>query len=80
MPRDIKTNLEGSNKFIEKCKKMNLNTILILTETEEYTKYAGGDLEEFYRSIPLEVIHRPIHDFSLPKQLEMIEDMKVIEN
>ena len=57
----------------------NLNTVLILAETYEYEIYAGGDIEAFYRSIGLEVIHRPIVDFSLPDQPGLIADIKVGE-
>lgn len=56
----------------------SLHTVLILAETEEYAKYAGADLEAFYGSLGLEVIHRPIIDFSLPQQPDLIEDIKDI--
>lgn len=55
-----------------------LNTVMVLTETDEYQKYAGGNLEEFYTSLGLEVIHRPIVDFSLPDQSDLIQDIKDI--
>ena len=42
--------------------------MLILAETKEYEKYAGKDLEEFYRSLGLEILHHPIADFSVPEQ------------
>ena len=48
--------------------KHKLHTVLILAETKEYEKFAGKDLEEFYRSLGLEVLHHPIADFSVPEQ------------
>lgn len=47
-----------------------LATVLILTETKEYEEYAGANLEEFYSGLGLEIIHRPIIDFSLPEQAD----------
>lgn len=58
--------------------KNQLHTVLVLTESEEYVKYAGADLEAFYRSLGLEVIHRPIIDFSLPEKTDLIQDIKDI--
>lgn len=77
MPRNIKKDPESAAKFKKKCQEYNLHTALILTETEEYEKYAGADLEEFYRSLGLEVIHRPIADFTIPNQPDMIQNIKV---
>lgn len=77
MPRDLKTNPETGEKFRQKAIKNNLNTVLILTEKKEYAKYAGADLEEFYRSIGLEIISRPIPDFCVPNQPDMIDNIKV---
>lgn len=76
MPRDLKTNPKMGPKFIEKVRANNLGVVLILTESKEYEKYAGADLEEFYRSIPLEIIHRPIPDFTVPNQPDMIQNIK----
>lgn len=78
MPRNIKKDPASAEKFRLKCKEYNLNTALILTETEEYIKYAGADLEEFYRSLGLEIIHRPIADFTIPNQPDMIQNIKVL--
>ena len=71
-------NNNNNNKFIEKVRANNLSVVLILTESKEYEKYAGADLEEFYRSIPLEIIHRPIPDFTVPNQPDMIQNIKVL--
>eukprot|EP01036_Dinobryon_divergens_P029311 gene29311-38385_t len=76
MPRNIKKDPDSANKFRKKCTENNLHTVLILTETEEYEKYAGADLEEFYRSLKLEIIHRPIADFTIPNQPDMIQNIK----
>ena len=46
-------------------------------EKEEYVKYAGADLEAFYRSLGINVINRPIVDFSVPEQTDIIRDVKV---
>jgi len=78
MPRNIKKDPASAEKFRLKCKEYNLNTALILTETEEYIKYAGADLEDFYRSLGLEIIHRPIADFTIPNQPDMIQNIKDI--
>ena len=79
MPRDLKKNPQNGEKFKQKVVQNELSTVLILTEQIEYEKYAGADLEDFYRSIPLEIINRPIKDFSIPNQTEMIDNIKVIE-
>ena len=49
---------------------------ILLKEKGEYAKYAGADLEAFYKSIGIEVIHRPIIDFSVPEQEDVIKDIK----
>ena len=77
MPRNIKTDPDSAKRFVSKCKDFHLHTVLILTEKEEYEKYAGADLEEFYKSLGLEVIHRPIADFTIPNQPDMIQNIKV---
>ena len=77
MPRDLKTNPAMGSRFKEKCTRYNLSTVLILTESDEFQKYAGADLEEFYKSIPINIIHRPIVDFSLPAFPDIVKDIKV---
>mmetsp|Transcript_9709 Transcript_9709/g.9790 ORF Transcript_9709/g.9790 Transcript_9709/m.9790 type:complete len:428 (+) Transcript_9709:114-1397(+) len=76
MPRDLKSNPESGEKFRLKAQENKLHTVLILTEKKEYDKYAGADLEEFYRSLGLEIINRPIPDFCIPDQPDMIANIK----
>lgn len=57
----------------DKVKHNKLDTVLILAETKEYETYAGGDLEEFYRSCGLRIIHRPIADYNIPNQPVSLE-------
>lgn len=76
MPRDIKTNPENAERFQKRVDKKHLHSVLILTEKQEYEKYAGSDLEEFYRSLGLNVISRPIKDFTIPKPDDLIQDIK----
>eukprot|EP01035_Chromulina_nebulosa_P036766 gene36766-49572_t len=78
MPRNIKTSPDSAAKFKEKKEKYSLDTALILTEKEEYAKYAGADLEAFYKSIGINVINRPIADFGIPDQTDIIKDIKDI--
>lgn len=52
----------------------------MLLEKEEYAKYAGADLEAFYKSIGINVINRPIADFGIPDQTDIIKDIKVFES
>jgi protein-tyrosine phosphatase len=66
MPRKIHEDPSAAERFKAKVAENSLSTVLILTESKEYEQYAGADLEEFYRSLGLEIIHRPIVDFSLP--------------
>mmetsp|Transcript_4738 Transcript_4738/g.7060 ORF Transcript_4738/g.7060 Transcript_4738/m.7060 type:complete len:209 (+) Transcript_4738:75-701(+) len=77
MPRDIITSPLAAEKFRQKKLFFNLDTALVLTETAEYAKYAGADLEEFYSSIGIKTIHRPIIDFSVPELTDIIQDIKV---
>ena len=76
MPRDLNTSNENKNNFVLKIKQYSINCILILTESSEFIKYAGTDLERFYVNLGLEVIHRPIPDFLIPKQPDMIRNIK----
>jgi len=76
MPRDIITSPLAAEKFRQKKLFFNLDTALVLTETAEYAKYAGADLEEFYSSIGIKTIHRPIIDFSVPELTDIIQDIK----
>lgn len=71
------TSSSSSEIFKLKCKNNNLSSVVILTHKEEYMKYAGGDLETFYCSIPVEVITRPITDFSVPTEDGLIATIKV---
>lgn len=76
MPRDLKKNPAMGDNFRTKVRKYSLSTVLILTEREEYEKYAGADLEEFYRSVGVEVISRPIPDFTVPNEPDMVKNIK----
>ena len=42
MPRNVKTDPASADAFKARVQRYKLNTVLILTETEEYQKYAGG--------------------------------------
>lgn len=77
MPRDI-NNAPSANDFKMKAIENKICSVLILAETKEYEKYAGADLEVFYKSLNLEVLHHPIADFSVPDQPAIVEDVKEI--
>lgn len=77
MPRDLNNNPENAANFKKKVEKNHLHSVLILTERKEYEKYAGSDLESFYHSIGLNVICRPIKDFTVPNPDDLIADIKV---
>ena len=73
MPRNFSTNSESASSFIHLAKYNKLATVVILTEKFEYDKYAGDDLEKFYKSIPGLKMHvHPIVDFSIPKREEFL--------
>jgi Cyclin-dependent kinase inhibitor 3 (CDKN3) len=67
---------ESAKTFRNNAITYNLHTVLVLTETNEFQKYAGADLFEFHAKLKLEVIHRPIVDFSIPEQRDMIRDIQ----
>jgi len=77
MPQNLHIDTESAELFKQKVDKKHLHTVLILTEKEEYEKYAGADLEAFYRSQGLNVISRPIKDFTIPNPDELMLDIKV---
>jgi len=76
MPRDIKTKPEATEIFRQKVLKNKLHTVMVLTEPHEYQKYAGSDLVEFYQSLGLHIMSRPIPDFDIPKGGELVQDVK----
>ena len=76
MPRKIHADPSAAKRFADKVAANKLDTVLILTETKEYEQYAGADLEAFYRSLNLEIIHRPIVDFSLPDYPMIVADVE----
>lgn len=78
MPRDLVKHPENGDKFKAKVTNYKLDTVFILAETEEYEKYAGEDLEHFYKECGLEIVHRPFADFSVPNQQELMDDIKDI--
>lgn len=75
MPRNQESDPASKTAFAEKVKKNKLAAVVILTEPEEYQEYAGTDFEAFYRSLGLEVICRPIKDFSVPGLTTMMDDI-----
>lgn len=77
MPRDI-TNPATLQQFREKAVSNNLHSVYVLTEKFEYDKYARSNLEDFYNSLNLTIICRPIPDFDIPKSRELIQDIKDI--
>ena len=76
MPRKIHEDPAAAERFKAKVAQNRLDTVLILTESKEYEQYAGADLEAFYRSLGLEIIHRPIVDFSLPDYPMIVADIE----
>eukprot|EP01035_Chromulina_nebulosa_P004916 gene4916-6681_t len=78
MPRNIATSQDSATKFIEKRLKYDVDTIFILTAKDEYKEYAGADLDAFYKSLGIKVINRPITDFGIPDQQDIIKDIKDI--
>ena len=76
MPRNIQ-DPGPAKKFANRAKAVKLHTILCLTEKKEFAKYAGGDLEAFYKKLGINFMIRPIVDFSLPDVEDMIHDVKV---
>jgi hypothetical protein len=75
MPRKLTTEPGEAKDFEDKCKANNLHTVLILTEPKEYAEYAGTNLEAFYTGIGLKLINRPIVDFSVPNNKEMVDNI-----
>jgi hypothetical protein len=71
--------VENWNKFKSTAIEKNIHTIIVLTETSEYFKYADADLEQYYATIPVRVIHRPIVDFGVAKISDMILNIKVMK-
>ncbi len=63
MPRNLTRDPGSARRFAAAARDHALHTVLILTETHEYDRYAGADLEAFYASLGLEAIHRPIPDY-----------------
>ena len=75
LPHDIMIS-ENADRLRRKISSHAIHTILLLTETNEFQKYSGLDILEFYETFGLEVIHRPIVDFSIPEQKDMIRDIQ----
>jgi len=47
----------------------NVSAVVVLVEPQEFVVRAGRDLPAFYRSVNIDVIHIPIQDFQVPKDL-----------
>jgi protein tyrosine/serine phosphatase len=75
MPRKLTTEPAEAKDFEDKAKALKLHTVLILTEPKEYADYAGTNLEAFYTGIGLQFINRPIVDFSVPNNKEMVDNI-----
>ena len=76
MPRNLNQGSAAGDAFMEKIKLNNLNTVMILAETKEYEKYAHADLEAFYKSCGLEILHKPFADYSVPNHEDIVQDVK----
>lgn len=76
MPRDLDTKPENKEEFIKNCKKYKIKTIVMLAEEKEYQIYSHVDLLEFYQSLSLHIIHKPIPDYSVPNQDDVVEIIK----
>eukprot|EP01002_Notosolenus_urceolatus_P016183 NODE_971_length_1645_cov_53.157895_g801_i0.p1 GENE.NODE_971_length_1645_cov_53.157895_g801_i0~~NODE_971_length_1645_cov_53.157895_g801_i0.p1 ORF type:complete len:471 (-),score=112.50 NODE_971_length_1645_cov_53.157895_g801_i0:101-1513(-) len=76
MPRELNQKPQERADFAAKVRKHNLHTVLVLTEAEEYKKYAGTDLEAFYKDLGLQIITRPIVDFTVPNNHEMVANIR----
>merc|ERR1711935_308998 len=77
MPRNIVEDPSERNDFVEKCKLNDLRVICVLTEPEEFKKYAGIDnLLEFYREeCGLITYNRSIPDFQIPVAGDLINNI-----
>ena len=78
MPRNVSSNSDSANYFRHLAKLRKLSTVVVLTETFEFDKYAGADLKKYYKTIPgLQFYLHPIVDFSIPKKEEFFNTAKV---
>jgi len=77
MPRNIVEDPSERKDFVEKCKLNDLRVICVLTEPEEFKKYAGIDnLLEFYREeCGLITYNRSIPDFQIPVAGDLINNI-----
>lgn len=77
MPRNIVEDLGERQDFIDKCKKNQLKVICVLTEPDEFKKYAGLDnLLDFYRDeCGLTVYNRAIPDFQIPTSGDLVNNI-----
>ena len=80
MPRNINDPSQGeANKesFILKVDKNNLKVVFVLTQPDEFVRYAGADdLMEFYKEeCGLIVYHRAIPDFEIPTEGDLVDDI-----
>jgi hypothetical protein len=78
MPRDLITHPENAEAFETKVKQYSLHAAMVLTEPQEYHKYAGSDLETFYESLGIQFMSRPIPDFNIPQEEALIQNIKDI--
>merc|ERR1712156_808943 len=77
MPRNIVEDPSERKDFVEKCKLNDLRVICVLTEPEEFKKYAGIDnLLDFYREeCGLITYNRSIPDFQIPVAGDLINNI-----
>jgi len=77
MPRDLTTDPNERQDWLDKCRINQLKVICVLTEPEEFKKYSGmDDLRDFYRQeCGLQVYNRAIPDFQIPTSGDLVNNI-----
>mmetsp|Transcript_16630 Transcript_16630/g.20160 ORF Transcript_16630/g.20160 Transcript_16630/m.20160 type:complete len:175 (-) Transcript_16630:662-1186(-) len=79
MPRDLASCATTVNDFQEELRVANIDCVFVLTETHEYFKYAGLNINHFYqRKLGLQCYPFSIPDFSVPSALDFTRIVSLV--
>ena len=74
MPRNLNDSKSAANEFIKKCEDRQLRVVFVLTQPDEFVRYAGVDsLLDFYKQeCGLITYNGAIPDFKIPTEGDLV--------
>jgi len=69
---------DPQGNLFQEYQSRDINTVVMLVDSQEAREKTGRDLAKFYSSNGMEVLHCPIQDFNVPDWERLVETLDVV--